>query len=75
MKKRIKIFLGLITILTLSIGAICYKVGIGFGKATVQTVEAVEDLKADLKKKNINPIDTIMKQKKRVLDSLNSNKK
>ena len=45
--------------LIITIFAVFYSLGIGFGKAVVNTVKGVRDAKKEWKKDNIDPIDTI----------------
>ena len=70
-KKKIKIILALILLITTAV-IFYYRLGIGFGEATVKTVKTIEEVKVDFKDKNIDPIDTIIKQNDKILDSIKS---
>ena len=73
--KKIRIVFILFFVIMTSVVVFYYKLGVGFGKATVQTVKIIEEVKADFKEKNVNPIETILKQTDKILDSIKSRNK
>ena len=73
--KKTRIIFVLFFVIVISIVIFYYKLGIGFGKATVKTVKTIEEVKTDFKDKNISPIDSIIRQTDKVLDSLEFNNK
>lgn len=60
--KVIIIISSVILILSVSIFAVYYYLGIGFGNAVINTVKGVKEAKEEWKKDNVNPIDTIKSQ-------------
>ncbi len=67
MKKNKIILISLFVLLLIATAFFYYNASVGFGKASVKTIEAVQEIKSDLKKKNINIVDSI----KVKLDSIN----
>lgn len=59
MKKIRVILISVLVLALIGIGLFYYRIGIGFGEASVKTIEAVQEIKSDLKEKNINLIDSI----------------
>ncbi len=69
--KKNRIILFSLGVLLIAIIVFYYRISIGFGKASLETVKTLVEIKSDLKEKGIdNPTDTILEQINGV-DSIN----
>ena len=71
--KVVIILSSVILFLVLSMFAIYYYLGIGFGNAVINAGKGVKDATEEWKKDNVNPIDTIKSQIIRIAKDSTSN--